>query len=259
MSDNYYSNDENMNMLRLYIRYNDNSSEACMMYQAMYPERRHPHPRTLTRLEMHGSLGLRLTNMSSPIVADLRDELKLDCLFDMGGEQLYAVKWYKDDQEFFRYMPGQTPATITFPVAGVHLVTSATDCGHDHCKVRLHGLTRDHSGGAYRCEISSEAPTFRLASETHNVTIAALPKGELRIEGLAPEYLEGEPVNVDCVSELADPAPILSWYINGHQELMRVLTTCGNLHAKFPKLNGNINFMTLEDSGLVKGLLFMAQ
>ncbi|KAK9753448.1 CD80-like C2-set immunoglobulin domain [Popillia japonica] len=135
----------------------------------------------------------------------------------MGGEQLYAVKWYKDDQEFFRYMPGQTPATITFPVAGVHLVTSATDCGHDHCKVRLHGLTRDHSGGAYRCEISSEAPTFRLASETHNVTIAALPKGELRIEGLAPEYLEGEPVNVDCVSELADPAPILSWYINGHQ------------------------------------------
>lgn len=47
--------------------------------------------------------------------------------------------------------------------------------------------------------------------------LPALPKGELRIEGLAPEYLEGEPVNVDCVSELADPAPILSWYINGHQ------------------------------------------
>lgn len=69
-------------------------------------------------------------------------------------------------------MPDQVRDTMSFPVAGVHLVPQSTNCGQDHCSVRLRGLTRDHSGGAYRCEISSEAPTFRLASETHNVTIA---------------------------------------------------------------------------------------
>lgn len=69
-------------------------------------------------------------------------------------------------------MPRHQPNTMVFPVAGVHLVPHGSNCSHDHCQVKLWKLTRDHSGGAYRCEISSEAPAFRLASETHNVTVA---------------------------------------------------------------------------------------
>nr|CAI5855188.1 unnamed protein product [Callosobruchus analis] len=42
--------------------------------------------------------------MDAPSVADPRTDTTLDCQFDMGGEELYAVKWYKDDQEFFRYV-----------------------------------------------------------------------------------------------------------------------------------------------------------
>ncbi|GJQ73642.1 hypothetical protein Trydic_g10185, partial [Trypoxylus dichotomus] len=70
------------------------------------------------------------------------------------------------------YMPYQQPHVKTFPVAGVHMLPHETNCGQSRCKVRLTGLTRDHSGGAYRCEVSSDAPAFRLASETHNVTVA---------------------------------------------------------------------------------------
>ncbi|KAJ8948902.1 hypothetical protein NQ318_020488 [Aromia moschata] len=75
-----------------------------------------------------------------------------------------------------RYMPRQKPNVMLFPVAGVHLASHGTNCSHNYCKVRLQKLTRDHSGGAYRCEISSEAPAFRLASETHNVTVAVFIK-----------------------------------------------------------------------------------
>ncbi|RZC39892.1 uncharacterized protein BDFB_008794, partial [Asbolus verrucosus] len=110
--------------------------------------------------------------MNAPLVADLREEMELDCHFDMGTEELYAVKWYKDDQEFFRYIPSRQARTMSFPVPGVHLAPHSTNCSLVHCKVRLRDLTRDHSGGAYRCEISSEAPAFRLAAETHNVTVA---------------------------------------------------------------------------------------
>lgn len=65
-------------------------------------------------------------------------------------------------------MPRKEPQT--FPVAGVHLVSD--DCGEDHCSVTLNGLTREHSGGAYKCEISTEGPTFRLLSEVTNITVA---------------------------------------------------------------------------------------
>ncbi|XP_974094.3 uncharacterized protein LOC662932 [Tribolium castaneum] len=159
--------------------------------------------------------GLRLKNMNVPLVADFRQEMDLDCNFDMGGEDLYAVKWYKDDQEFFRYMPSRQPHTMSFPVPGVHLVLDGTNCSLVHCKVRLRDLTRDHSGGAYRCEVSSEAPFFRLAAATHNVTVAALPRENPRIEGLTTSYMEGDTVEAKCVSDPADPTPILSWYING--------------------------------------------
>ncbi|KAJ8975778.1 hypothetical protein NQ317_015333 [Molorchus minor] len=110
--------------------------------------------------------------MNAPIVADLREDMELNCHFDMGTEELYAVKWYKDDQEFFRFVPRQTPDILLFPVAGVHLTTRDTNCSYKYCKVKLQKLTREHSGGAYRCEISSEGPAFKLAAETHNVTVA---------------------------------------------------------------------------------------
>ncbi|XP_018568704.1 uncharacterized protein LOC108908984 [Anoplophora glabripennis] len=161
------------------------------------------------------SSGLHLISLTGPVVADLRQDMELDCRFDMGTEELYAVKWYKDDQEFFRYMPHQKPHTLSFPVAGVHLASQGTNCSQDYCKVRLHRLTRQHSGGVYRCEISSEAPAFRLAAGTHNVTVAALPKENPRIEGLTTSYMEGDTVVAKCISDLGNPAPILSWYING--------------------------------------------
>lgn len=69
-------------------------------------------------------------------------------------------------------MPHQQPHMVSFPVAGIHMVPQPNSCGQNRCKVRLTGLTRDHSGGSYRCEVSSEAPAFRLASETRNVTVA---------------------------------------------------------------------------------------
>ena len=54
-------------------------------------------------LPVFPSNGLRLTNMSVPKIIDYREDMDLDCQFDMGNEELYAVKWYKDDQEFYRY------------------------------------------------------------------------------------------------------------------------------------------------------------
>ena len=73
---------------------------------------------------------------------------------------------------FCRYMPNQHRNYRTFPVAGVHIMEQTKYCNPSQCRVRLTNISREHSGGSYRCEVSSEAPAFRLAAETHNVTIA---------------------------------------------------------------------------------------
>lgn len=120
----------------------------------------------------HESVGLRLTNMTAPSIQDPRHEMQLYCKFDMGGEDLYAVKWYKDDHEFYRYAPSGPTNYVQYPVPGVTVDTNRSHCTRDTCELWLVALQRPYSSGAYRCEVSSEAPAFRLASQTYNITVA---------------------------------------------------------------------------------------
>lgn len=50
---------------------------------------------------------------------ELRCEWRL-----LGGTGLYSVKWYKDEHEFFRYVPDNDPKIQTFPQLGIHLDVS---------------------------------------------------------------------------------------------------------------------------------------
>ncbi|KAK9873676.1 hypothetical protein WA026_023614 [Henosepilachna vigintioctopunctata] len=157
-----------------------------------------------------GCTGLRLTNMTAPVVQDPKEDMKFYCEYDMGGEELYAVKWYKDDMNSF----AGNPNSVEFQVKGVHVDSRRTHCEDSSCTLYLNNLSRTFSSGAYRCEVSSEAPAFRLASQTHNVSIAVLPKQNPHIEGLSENYLIGDFLNISCISGLGDPKPTVSWYIN---------------------------------------------
>ena len=67
------------------------------------------------------------------------------------------------------------PTVMTFPVVGVNLPISEIEhtfnCNRATCTVTLDHLSPKTSG-AYRCEISGDAPEFKLIGETANMTIA---------------------------------------------------------------------------------------
>ena len=48
----------------------------------------------------------------------------LECNFDLEGSKLYSVKWYKNGQEFYRFMPGMDRQYDVFDVAGVNIDVS---------------------------------------------------------------------------------------------------------------------------------------
>lgn len=68
--------------------------------------------------------GLRLTELVGPPYPDRGDDVRLTCTFDTEGAKLYSVKWYKDENEFFRYMPDNWPQTQVFTLVGVELDVS---------------------------------------------------------------------------------------------------------------------------------------
>ncbi|RZC34851.1 I-set domain containing protein, partial [Asbolus verrucosus] len=47
------------------------------------------------------------------------DTVTLQCKYNLQGEPLYTVKWYKGGQEFFRYIPKELPSTQVFALPGI--------------------------------------------------------------------------------------------------------------------------------------------
>lgn len=69
-----------------------------------------------------------LQNVDVVVPAAVRrgDNAKLYCLYDLEGDSLYAVKWYKGRREFYRYTPKENPAMKTFGNNGMTVLVSKT-------------------------------------------------------------------------------------------------------------------------------------
>ncbi|XP_030757552.1 uncharacterized protein LOC115883339 [Sitophilus oryzae] len=126
---------------------------------------------------------------------------------------IIAVQWYKDDQEFYRYSPTGRQI-VQFPLSGINVDSDDTSCDAQICNLVLTKLRRPESSGAYRCEISSEAPTFNLVSKTHNVTIVAIPEKPPVLRGVNKFYALGDTLEATCSSDFGDPEPNLTIYLN---------------------------------------------
>uniref|UniRef100_A0A182PVT5 Ig-like domain-containing protein n=1 Tax=Anopheles epiroticus TaxID=199890 RepID=A0A182PVT5_9DIPT len=174
-------------------------------------------------VEWHRTLALRLTNMNVPEVVDYRDTVTLSCSYDMGAHQLNSVKWYKGNKEFYRYAPMLFPKVTTYPVDGIMIATDRpTICNQFLCSIRLTELQR-RSSGEYRCEISGDAPEFKLANGTRNMTVEVLPVDGPVITGLSGSYLPNEYIAANCTSDRSSLLTRLSWVINGRTVPMEYL------------------------------------
>ncbi|XP_050540757.1 uncharacterized protein LOC126905252 isoform X2 [Daktulosphaira vitifoliae] len=146
------------------------------------------------------------------LMKDLKDSVTLECHFVVGHGKLYSVKWYKDDNEFYRFVPEDIPSVQVFHQSGIAL--DLTKCNMR--KVTLKNLTLQTSG-IYKCEVSTDAPKFEIEFKSANMSVISYPEGNPLIEGIRNQYAVGELVSGNCSSYKSYPQPSLTWYINGNQ------------------------------------------
>ena len=53
-------------------------------------------------------------NVRIPEFIQTGESADLTCSFNLGGDDLYSVKWYKGRHEFYRYMPNEQPKIKIF-------------------------------------------------------------------------------------------------------------------------------------------------
>ena len=63
-------------------------------------------------------------NVRIPEFIQTGESADLTCSFNLGGDDLYSVKWYKGRHEFYRYMPNERPKIKIFPVKGMKINVS---------------------------------------------------------------------------------------------------------------------------------------
>ena len=68
--------------------------------------------------------GLRDVELKVPVAVPVGSTATLVCTYDLEGDPLYTVKWYKGRQEFFRYVPKELPHTRVFALPGVNVDVS---------------------------------------------------------------------------------------------------------------------------------------
>ncbi|XP_045463573.1 uncharacterized protein LOC123673159 isoform X2 [Harmonia axyridis] len=156
--------------------------------------------------------GLKWVRVNIPQFRMPGESAVLQCDYDLGGDALYAVKWYKEHEEFYRYLPKASPPATSYKVDGVHVDLSKSDT----TKVTLHSVGW-RTSGLFRCEVSAEKPSFASAQSESRMDVVSLPEEDPVITGVEPQYQIGDEINLNCTSGGSHPASILHWYINEQQ------------------------------------------
>ncbi|RWS22984.1 hypothetical protein B4U80_03821 [Leptotrombidium deliense] len=69
---------------------------------------------------------LRLIMFDVPSPGMYGESVELTCSYDLQKDRLYSVKWYKNDVEFYRYVPKDWPPGQFLPMPGIRVDVSKT-------------------------------------------------------------------------------------------------------------------------------------
>ncbi|KAL0881798.1 hypothetical protein ABMA27_001579 [Loxostege sticticalis] len=158
------------------------------------------------------SICLRVVGVSVPPFKQRGESATLTCDYELEGGKLYSVKWYRDHEEFYRFMPKLRPPQRAHSLDGVTVDLDKSTARRVHLK----DLSLK-SRGLYRCEVSKEAPSFHSAQAEAFMEVYFFPRESPRINGHERAYAEQEPLDVNCSSAGSFPAPDLQWHIDGQK------------------------------------------
>ncbi|XP_024940639.1 uncharacterized protein LOC107267508 isoform X2 [Cephus cinctus] len=172
-----------------------------------------------------GATGLKDVKIKVPDMVRSGDDALLSCNYDLESASLYAIKWYRGDVEFYRYLPKEAPSHTVFPVQGIKVDISKSD-NHD---VTLVNVSRELTG-RYKCEVSADAPSFHTAIKEAPMEVVDVPETNPTIVAERQRLPAGETLRANCTSGPSRPAPVIKWTLNGnHTRADVVIQFCPRL------------------------------
>lgn len=136
------------------------------------------------------------------------------CFYDLEGDSLYALKWYKGRKEFFRYTPKEESPIKTFALEKVKIKVDTAKS--DMNRLTLVGVDPSLSG-VYNCEVSAESPSFHTALVSGEMHVVETEERKPTMSNVRSKYVVGERLQATCTSGGSRPAANLTWFLNGEK------------------------------------------
>jgi len=148
--------------------------------------------------------------------------IALTCHYDLEYDGLYSLKWYKDDVEFYSYIPRMKKGSKKrfFDLPGVFIDKKQAD----EKQVVLSNVSILATEGNYKCQVSGEGPLFATAAQTKRLRVAKVPTKPPDIGSDEKVFLKpGDWLNLNCTSEPSRPPTRLTWFVNGLEASDRMI------------------------------------
>ncbi|XP_050421947.1 uncharacterized protein LOC126834218 [Adelges cooleyi] len=157
---------------------------------------------------------VKMLGVKVPAYIFMGDSVQLFCNYDMQMDKLYSVTWYKDNEEFYRFVPSSKHLKHSYNMDGI-----TVDHAHSDSKKVTLRYANLLMNGEYKCEVSAEAPFFTTVHAESKMAIVSLPKPKdiPKILGGNDKYQSGDMVYLNCTSGRSYPAAKLRWYVNNNK------------------------------------------
>ena len=62
-----------------------------------------------------------MLGITGPESVNEGDTISLTCRYDLGRDAIYSMKWFKDNEELYRYIPTDNPEYKEFDSPGIKI------------------------------------------------------------------------------------------------------------------------------------------
>ena len=181
-------------------------------------------------LFVSASYSIKMKGVVAPKWAEKGEMTKIKCDYDLGRDAMYSLKWFKDGQELYRYIPTNQPVQYkSFDLPGIMVDVRKWLLLQKKYSFKINFLQEKQTkpnvlvfmvtgplgSGTYSCEVTIETPSFVTLAESANMTVMTPPLDPPSIVGVASFYNPGDLVEINCTSYESKPAAELHWIING--------------------------------------------
>ncbi|XP_018363642.1 PREDICTED: uncharacterized protein LOC108761536 [Trachymyrmex cornetzi] len=143
------------------------------------------------------------------------------CNHTVADDLLHKIEFMKGEKRIFQYVKERNPPYI--PDKPVYIDGAKMEFSKNGTTIKLHNV-RFEASGIYSCEVTMTTPIYTAGANPVQMKVIFPQNENPRITFKKSVYVVGESLEANCSSSPAHPVPYITWFINGEEVDITLVT-----------------------------------